>query len=533
LSPRPLVSSLTIALGVLITLAVRGYRFGESNHAVYLVDALRRIDPSLLRNDWWANSTLQYHFVFNALTAALLRAGVLEPVFLIGYLLLAVLLHVGWRTLVVRLGGSDGTYLVSVVLFYVMAGGVGLGMYHFLQDSAFLPSNIANVAMLWAVCFWVGGQTAAAGACLGVAGMFHINHAVAGIGLWAGATLLEGGRIVGQKRWWLGSAAVLALSALQIVPAARVVLNRSGKLPTGEFVDLFVRLRHPHHFDPAQWHWGIWLSFLTPLVVAFVAARTADPPEYADAGRRARALFLLFVLMIAFALLTAGFWFLGETFVQLNLYRFSIYPKLLSCVAVAWLLWDHWRRRTYVVAGLLTAAVAAGAVAVSSGLLAPPTLRSPLGLKLAGLQGDDAGYRELAEWARENTPKDAVFLVPPDEESFRVHARRAIVVNFKGVPQLSAELPEWRDRLRDVLDLDTPDLLALPRPLGRTMGAIRARYDTLPPRHHAAVAGKYGARYVVLDAPVDAPGFRLVHADSTGSHFLYHLFSDSNALSRP
>ena len=36
--------------------------------------------------------------------------------------------------------------------------------------------------------------------------------------------------------------------------------------------------------------------------------------------------------MIGFALLTAGFWFAGEAFVQLNLYRFSIYPKLLSCV---------------------------------------------------------------------------------------------------------------------------------------------------------------------------------------------------------
>jgi hypothetical protein len=172
LSPRPLASFLSLTVGVLITLAVRGYRFGESNHAVYLVDALRRTDPSLLRNDWWANSTLQYHFVFNAMTAALMRAGLLEPAFLVGYLLLAVLLHVGWRSLAVRLGGNDGTYLVSVVLYYLMAGGVGLGMYHFLQDSAFLPSNISNVAMLWAVCFWVGGRPAAAGTCLGIAGMF-------------------------------------------------------------------------------------------------------------------------------------------------------------------------------------------------------------------------------------------------------------------------------------------------------------------------------------------------------------------------
>jgi hypothetical protein len=495
---------------------------------VYLVDALRRIDPSLLRNDWWANSTLQYHFVFNAMTAALMRLGLLEPSFLIGYLLLAVLLHVAWRKLVVRLGGTDGTYLVSVVLFYVMAGGVGLGMYHFLQDSAFLPSNIANVAMLWALYFWVAGRPGAAGACLGVAGMFHINHALAGIGLWAGASLLER-RGVTRRNWWLGTAALLALCAVQVVPAAGVVLKRSGRLPTREFVDLFVRLRHPHHFDPVSWHWGVWASFLAPVVVALAAARLPDPPGLADARRRARALFVLYGLMLGFALLTAGFWFAGETFVQLNLYRFSIYPKLLSCVAVAWLLWDHWRRRGYVVAALAGVAVIAGTIAISSGLLAPPTWRRPLGLKLAGLQGDDAGYLELAKWARENTPKDAVFLVPPDEESFRVHARRAIVVNFKGVPQLGAELPEWRDRLRDVLDLDTPRLLALPRPMGHTLQAIRARYDGISLKQHAQIAKRYSARYVILDHPADAEGFRLVHADSTGSHFLYDLSPDSTA----
>src|SRR6186997_2122470 len=106
-----------------MTLCVRGYRFGESNHAVYLVDALRRIDPTLLRNDWWTQSTLQYHFVFNAITAGLMRLGILQPAFLVGYLALVVLLHVAWRKLVMRVGGGHGTYLLSVILYYLLAGG--------------------------------------------------------------------------------------------------------------------------------------------------------------------------------------------------------------------------------------------------------------------------------------------------------------------------------------------------------------------------------------------------------------------------
>src|SRR5687768_18409885 len=81
---------LPLTLGAAMTLALAGYQYGGSNHAVYLVDALRRNDPGLLANDWWTQSTLQYHFVFNGLAAALMRARLIEPAFLAGYVALAV-----------------------------------------------------------------------------------------------------------------------------------------------------------------------------------------------------------------------------------------------------------------------------------------------------------------------------------------------------------------------------------------------------------------------------------------------------------
>ena len=561
--------ALAVLLGAAMTLCVRGYRFGESNHAVYLVDALRRADPTLLQNDWWVQSTLQYHFAFNALTALLMRLDILEPAFLLGYLALAVLLHVVWRKLTLRLGGTDGTYLLSVILYYLLAGGVGLGMYHFLQDSAFLPSNVANVAMLWGVYFLIAGLPAPAGICLGLAGLFHINHALAGLGLWAGASLFEGRRSL-TRAWMIGTVVLVLLCAAQVVPALRIVLSRTGKLPLEEFVDLFVRFRHPHHFEPRTWHWGVWLAFLAPLPPAAVAYRLAP---YTVERRRAAALFVLFVATLAVALLTAGFWFVGETFVQLNLYRFSIYPKLLSCVAGAWLLWDRTPGARAALCAVFAGVACIGAgtlltgphghnvyvavlfcglalaslviqmntprtflVGVLLAILCPLLLLpyKPFGVRLEGLTGDPPPYMRLAQWASQNTPKDAVFLVPPDEESFRPHARRAIVVNFKGVPQLSAELPEWRDRLLDVLGLkSTGDLLALPRPMGKTLAAIRARYDTLPADHHFAVARKYGARYVVLTRRLDSPPPGVSPAFDNGRYILYDLNPELGTLNRP
>src|SRR5436190_16945543 len=144
---------LCIALGVLLTLTMQGYQFGASNHTVYLIDALRQAHPELLANDWFAARTLQYHAAFGVLTRALMTWGITQPAFLIGYLVLLVLLHTAWWRIVRLLGCGEAVFLLSEVFFHLSAGGTALGMYQFMQDAAFLPSNIAAVAMLWGIYF--------------------------------------------------------------------------------------------------------------------------------------------------------------------------------------------------------------------------------------------------------------------------------------------------------------------------------------------------------------------------------------------
>jgi hypothetical protein len=228
-----------------LTLCMQGYQFGKSNHTVYLLDALHHVHPELLNNDWFTTQTLQYHATFGYLTRVLMRMGVLAPAFFIGYAALLLLFHVAWWRLVRVLGGGAGAFIVSEVLYHVSAGGMGLGMYQVLQDGSFLPSNIAAVAMLGGLVLWVERRPLLAGACFGVAGVFHLNFALVGIALWVLLNLWQRDR---PTRTLLAST-VLAIgpSLLSIALALHAIAHRGPRMPLGEFVDLYVRLRHPHH----------------------------------------------------------------------------------------------------------------------------------------------------------------------------------------------------------------------------------------------------------------------------------------------
>jgi hypothetical protein len=61
-------------------------------------------------------------------------------------------------------------------------------------------------------------------------------------------------------------------------------------------------------------------------------------------------------------------------------------------------------------------------------------------------RGDDA---DAARWASSNTTEGAVFLIPPDMGTFRLLARRAVVVDFESLPFEAVAMREWKKRIGD------------------------------------------------------------------------------------
>jgi hypothetical protein len=596
-SPTPLSVALAVSIGASITLCVYGYQFGRSNHTVYLLSALHHRDPHLLAHDWFTMQTFQYHAVFTTIVRLMMAAHALEGAFLVGYFVLIFAFHIAWMRLAILLGGSLQTYLVSVLMYHLSAGGTALGMYQFFQDSSFLPSNIANVLLLAAIVLWIDRRGIASGICIGLAGLFHLNHAVVGAGLWialigwdALANLRRRRRSSSpvsivpwyDARFWIATACAVIPCAINVAYAMVLRSRLDGSMPLEEFVALYVRLRHPHHYDPSTWPSALWVSFLWPLPLAIAAyavlrrrSSSAVRHQLVDAGR----IFLYFWALVIVALLGAGIWYVSEPLVQLSLYRFSIYIQLMACIGAALLFCDcaHIARvSVYTLAGgiillivatplllwigprvgsisvvgmstflnhkrgglLLFAALScAPAVQVALGAIRQPMLRIAthlgaivvLGLLIAIgwdywigltqiLEKPRASYLQLCAWAEQHTPVDAIFIVPPSETEFRYHARRAIVVNFKGVPQFSGELAQWRDRLENVLGIR--DLQILHGGFDKINPAMNELYAKRSADELIGIAHEYHAGYIVALHSYDDPGMKLVQ-NARGQYLLY------------
>ena len=568
--PRdPLVLTLAaLACGLCLTLIVDGYSFGQSNHGVYLLDSVRVQDPTLLLRDWFTANTLQYHLSFTWITYFLRSIGLLSTGFFLGYVVLVLLMHAAWLGITRRLGGNAITYLVGIHFFYILAGGLGLGMYRFMQDGSFLPSNVASAMTLVSLYFFISRRWLLAAVATATAGSFHLNYAVVGFVVWAVVAVMFIRR-AGSWRACLAPRPIL-LACVALLPCGFNVLNATiamwsqvAKLPLAEFVDLYARLRHPHHYDPSSWPTVIWVCFLLPIPVALCAFGLNWKSQ---AWRTAAVGVGLVLFLQLIALLGAGVYYVSDTLVQMSLWRFSVIAKAVCCIASAWLLMDKLKMPPRVVAGVL---LAIGVAAVGSRFLpfhgdskafidanqmlfltgsvamlctacvllrstwlhyVPPVVLLAFCLYAATDQTlgprlvpeDEPELIELARWSKANTPRDALFIIPPQDSLFRLESHRAAAISFKQVPQLSGELPEWRRRLERVLGM--PDARDLKRPMYLTMRDIRERYAALPAGHFVDVAKEFQAQYVItaVKFPVEqAAPMRLIHAGATGKYFIY------------
>jgi hypothetical protein len=507
----PRIDPLAVAILFATATAVRavlGYRpFPSIDDFTYIPLGWARLDPELFPRDEMLRGALSpVPFWPPVIWLFQKTVGLAEGLFLLTLILTFFTVYV-LRRLVRSLGGSD-FFLPLVVALSVTVNvrGIGRGTFDGVLGDAFHMQWLGLALVLLAYEAFVREKPLVSGAYLGAAAWVHPVVAFHGaFGVTVAGVVSRARGLADTVKTGLVAMVVSLPISLHLV---REMMRREGAGPTpgSALVQDTLLFRTPHHYDLHI------LPFLFAGLLGLVGV--AAIPRIADRGSKALGRFYGLLLGQAL-LLSAAFVLHGPYFFRENppdlffLYTLDLSrttplffalcgiaaaaalpgPKeplspdrprgfvdrvfaFSAMLAVACLLLINLKHDLWIYSLLLLTLLAYTWVRRgSAGWGMTLALFAFAGIALWGFLRE-AEVRafpgptdaELHSWARSETPKDALFIIPPSMEAFRLEARRSVYVDFKLIPpSLPALAQEGRRRLEEVAN---PDAKALEQARG-------------------------------------------------------------------
>jgi len=457
-----------IVVAVALTLAYT-QAYGALNQATYLLDPLHRAMPELYHRDWFVG-TPPYLPVFGWIVRwlyAIDPAGSIA--ILVVHVIVTVATYAGLYRITIAVSPGARTALI-VAGFMTITMGLSMGGSYILGNY-FQPSSLATVGWMFAIAALVRRRWLACGIAAALAGAFHANFLVLGIGLFPLAA-------IAIQRVSLRDVALLL--APQLVLLAFFLPQLIGAAgPSHEAVNLLIKFHAPIHYDPHRQVWAI------PELLAWELAAFAALGSINDSAREARALWRF--SLVAFAIVAGAALIANST--PWHALVLAICALLMTCRQ-----W-HFGVPTMVllVACVLLARYFRSGVAVIAIVVALWFSQRGAGVHIEPF----GSPTELAleTWAREHTATDALFVIPPELGRFRLLSQRAVIVDTKSPPLRPDLLVAWYHRLCAlVLVEDAP-----------TFQSIEQRYAQLAPDQLAQVALSFNADYIVVSTFAPQP----------------------------
>ena len=534
-----------VAVAALAFAASYGFNYPYDNQFVYFLKSLALADKSVLHADWFTNHTTQYHKVFIYFGALLLKLNKRGWAVAIAQFI-AVLVGAGCMYRIVKrvAGAALGlpAFLILLsMLFITRTSSVGAS---YLFDTIMQPSTLGALGSVAGTLFFIEERWFASGLCLAAGGAFHANYLVLAYPIFGIAHLALGvGNFKHFRQRVLEQFAPLVAVTIILLP---LLLAASHTKASPEAQEILFRIRSPHHYNPAHYErnfmpfaaWqmlGIgagWLIHRTPngrrlgavfagllatIWTGTILTTLVEIPKVNQifVWRFAPNADLMGQILVACALaqilakprILRSYSSVAVGLVCAGLGVFGLFfrnkdgaelPRLLLAffgIAVLARVLDlgldvltHFLPGQQTVVKVVKRWLGRSPILVGLGamyLLAPDRVVS--GFNRSTLLKEEGGSQtDLYRWLREESPKDAVFLTPPDLEGLRYLGQRAIVVDWKAVPLIPTELLGWYERLCDVT--------------GRHIGNAGDMngYGSLDEERLALIVSKYHPDYVVL-----------------------------------
>lgn len=447
----------------------RSFLFNDfaKNETDVLPSALQSTDPNWLPNDWYLNLDIGYRQLFNQMAGPLVSWLGFKYGALVGRAIL-YLLFAGAALFFIRTFRIYFPFgMLALIPFlsnqYLIAGEWMVGG---TETKAFAYAFVLFALSLfyrrkWLIGFAFAGAALSFHILVGIYALFCTGVAI----LFAGRegthtasfsrqTLKAEWQGILKKSWPLFLTGAWGLYAVFNQFALDHGVNAS------EAWNIYIHYRVPHHVFPGAWDAIGRLTILgVGIILAFITAFW---------GRSRNLQFLGFYALGSIGLFAIGLFVYAIGATDLLRYYWFRFPDtvvpFLTIMLAALLLSEYIRGSSPVGKHKggkqekvqLRSAQTQTMISTLGGLCIAVVLiltairaydRFP-GIQDVESKGwGDPQARPMLEWIKDNTPREAVFLVDPTMQSFYVQAERAMLVSFKHSPQSAPDILEWYRRL--------------------------------------------------------------------------------------
>jgi len=522
-----LARHILFGVATLLVLVGWGYSFGIYDQSIYLPFMKKFADPTLYPGDAFMELRWQHFSYFWLWFIPFYRLGVLEPVMFAAHTAATYFAFWGIWALSETLFKNRLAAVLSVALFalpHAALGGWTLFEFSLLNRTFVLP------LLLLSMTLYLKRRAVWAFALLGLTYNLHALSANFVLAMF----LFDSARAWRTFGWQKIAASIPAF----LVAASPVLLwklsNTSSDLeirPEWFALTTYGVYNSIYFFGSFPFLGFLTASGISSFLLFGVAYKFAPPTPYA----RTVLNFMLAILLIVIAHCAAVQWLPINILIQAQLVRASVFAVLFALLYFAYYLAEAWQTRRdrihsplavgiacalpFFFAPLLAWAMdryirptasrwaAIGALCLGTLLLATQ-VSAALQLGAPGIRvyAEQSAWHDAQAWARINTPRDAIFITPPQlwsfhESDWRVFSERAAVVTITELPEV-ALAPSHTATFQERFDTLAPGALENMNGNPQHNRAVtRDAFYGLSDDAIVRAACRYNASYLVSEKP--------------------------------
>lgn len=441
-------------LAACLHVLVYGYQFNSGDQSEHLPQVYQALDPALYPHDFFLS---YYHQTFTVRfcwveTVTFLSHFLPVPVVCFGLFMLCTMLSaLAWIRIAACFTDNRFAQYITPLLVFLLLNTFTVGGNQ-LAGVMFVSSNVAETCVSFAILCFLRSRYPAAALLLAAGSLFQV--------------------LIGFQLWLLLSAALffsarpdrflqlLYFSLLYLAASMPVLWPLFGRqFFAHEVYDhaLYYRILYVYrgmmHFRPSLFPLADYIKTLIVVLPAVYLLYKQPWPQQ-------RMLRTFFITLIAGAV---AYTILIEIFRidatgKIQWFKTTVWLNAFSCVLMAAWLAERIKHAAWLSTLLQARVTLAASVLLLVMLCNSVWLPARVAHRYQTGRFAKTDLQLAHEWIREHTPKDAMFLAPPEDDAFACEAQRPQPVNYKAVVHEPFYMMEWYQRMQAYYHVDFDSL---------------------------------------------------------------------------